>query len=142
MSLARVVGMRKGRERAFWVLEKREGRARKKGGKRAPRLPSPSRAVPRPNSLSLPPRRLLCHRFYTFFLELLFPGSENSKEEIFKTYWTLFFSDCLKFLLFERLEMFKINLSIETKFWKEKSIVLLCVLMTFLSPEEGKKEKM
>ena len=37
--------------------------------------------------------------------------------------------------------MFKINLSIETKFWKEKSIVLLCVLMTSLSPEEGKKRE-
>ena len=39
------------------------------------------------------------------------------------------------------LRSFKINLSIEMKFWEEKSIVLLSVLMTSPSPKERKKRK-
>ena len=73
---ARVAGVRKGRKSGLLAREKHEERARKEGGNAFP-----ASLLPRARSLTQTPfpffferlpRRLLCHRFYTFFPELLF----------------------------------------------------------------------
>ena len=90
MSLAFARGRRpKGKEKGVMGTKEARGCARKEGGERVLRSLLPRARSRAQTSFPFPferlPHRQFCHRFYTFFLELLFSGGANSKREIFNT---------------------------------------------------------